>query len=53
MTRRHEGMGIGLAIAKAAVELHQGILVIRSEPGMGTEITLELPAPRVRRKESG
>jgi len=49
MTRRHEGMGIGLAIAKAAIELHQGILVIRSDPGLGTDVTLELPALRVRR----
>jgi len=48
MTRRHEGMGIGLAIAKAAVELHEGSLVIRSAPGAGTDVTFKLPPSRVR-----
>ena len=49
VTRRHEGMGIGLAIARAAIELHDGSLLIRSKPGVGTEVTLELPPSRVRR----
>lgn len=53
MTRRHEGMGIGLAIAKAAVELHQGFLFIRSELGVGTEVILELPRSRIRRNVVG
>lgn len=48
MTRRNEGMGIGLAIVKAAVQRHGGSLRIRSTPGVGTEVTLELPPSRVR-----
>lgn len=37
------GMGLGLFIAKALVELHGGEIHLASEPGRGTEITVALP----------
>ena len=37
------GRGLGLAIVKRIVELHRGMISVRSEPGQGTEISLRLP----------
>jgi signal transduction histidine kinase/DNA-binding response OmpR family regulator len=37
------GMGIGLAHARALVRRHHGQLVVESEPGFGTELTVRLP----------
>jgi PAS domain S-box-containing protein len=37
------GVGLGLAIAKKCVELHQGQITIESEPGNGTTFTVTLP----------
>lgn len=42
--RPREGSGLGLPLAKALVESHGGMLMIDSEPGVGTRITLMLPA---------
>lgn len=39
----HEGAGLGLALCKALVELHEGTLGIESEVGKGTTITVMLP----------
>ena len=38
------GLGIGLSVAKAFVEMHGGTLTVQSEPGKGTTFTMELPA---------
>jgi len=48
-TKRHpsEGAGVGLALSKALCELHDGTLVVESEPGEGTKVTLRLPAERL------
>lgn len=43
LARGHEGMGIGLAIAREMVELHGGALTVESEPGLGTTFTFTLP----------
>ena len=47
LARRFEGAGLGLSIAKALVELHGGRLSVQSAVGVGTTVTLALPASRV------
>lgn len=42
-TRKTGGAGIGLTIAKAIVEAHNGSIDIVSQEGVGTEITIILP----------
>ena len=41
--RRHEGTGLGLPIAFALARMHGGALIIASEKGAGTRITVTLP----------
>jgi signal transduction histidine kinase len=47
LSRRHAGTGLGLPITKQLVELHGGALEIASEPGVGTTVTVVLPAERI------
>jgi signal transduction histidine kinase len=47
LTRRHEGIGLGLAVAKRIIEAHGGRLEIDSTPGVGTTVALILPPERV------
>jgi DNA-binding response OmpR family regulator len=42
-TREHEGMGLGLALARELVELHGGVLRVESELGFGSAFTVWLP----------
>lgn len=43
LTRRHTGMGLGLAVAKGMVELHGGRIWAESEVGRGSTFTFLLP----------
>ena len=45
-TRGHEGTGLGLYLAKSLVELHGGSLIIESEVGKGTTVTVQFPKSR-------
>jgi signal transduction histidine kinase len=38
-----QGFGLGLAIAKKLVEVHGGELLIESNPGIGSTVTIKLP----------
>lgn len=45
-TTKARGTGIGLAIVGRVVEAHRGTVKIKSEPGQGTTITIQLPVDR-------
>jgi two-component system cell cycle sensor histidine kinase PleC len=46
-TATHNGTGLGLPLAKAMLELHDGRLEITSRPGSGTRVALHFPAGRI------
>jgi signal transduction histidine kinase len=46
LTRRHGGMGLGLSVAKAMIELHGGHISVESAEGKGTIFTVLLPINR-------
>jgi CheY-like chemotaxis protein len=43
-TKGREGSGMGLAVAYGIVRRHGGTIDVASEPGLGTMVTVELPA---------
>jgi signal transduction histidine kinase len=47
LDRRFEGTGLGLPLTKDLVELHGGSLDLQSEVGVGTTVTVRLPAERI------
>ncbi|HEY3916476.1 MAG TPA: ATP-binding protein [Stellaceae bacterium] len=47
LTKRHDGTGLGLPIARRLVELHGGRIGIASVKNLGTVIRVYLPADRV------
>jgi signal transduction histidine kinase len=42
-TRAYRGTGIGLALAKAFVELHGGTITVESAPGKGAIFSIRIP----------
>jgi signal transduction histidine kinase len=46
-TTKDDGTGIGLAVVQQIVQLHGGRIRLRSSPGQGTQITLQLPVRTV------
>ncbi|MBT5434942.1 MAG: PAS domain-containing sensor histidine kinase [Rhodospirillaceae bacterium] len=43
LTRRYEGTGLGLPLARAVARLHDGELLMQSQPGSGTKVTARFP----------
>ncbi|MEG9884930.1 MAG: PAS-domain containing protein, partial [Hyphomicrobiales bacterium] len=40
----HRGPGLGLALVKSLIELHEGTVTLRSKPSKGTVVTCRFPA---------
>ena len=51
-TRSKSGTGLGLAITRHLTELHGGTIGIDSSPGIGTTVTVTLPATRAVSQDS-
>lgn len=47
VTVTDQGIGLGLAIVKGFAEAHGGEAVLKSEPGVGTRVTVYLPQERM------
>jgi len=45
--RTHEGTGLGLPLSRSLAELHSGSLDLQSKAGVGTTVTVRLPAFRI------
>ncbi|MEU8658257.1 ATP-binding response regulator [Actinoplanes philippinensis] len=45
--RRHSGTGLGLALTRRLVAAHHGEISLVSEPGRGSEFTVDLPAASI------
>jgi two-component system cell cycle sensor histidine kinase PleC len=45
--RQQQGTGLGLPLARAMAELHDGTLTLESEQGVGTTVSITFPAYRV------
>jgi signal transduction histidine kinase len=43
LSRRYEGAGLGLTLARSLMELHGGTLELASEVGVGTTVTIAFP----------
>jgi PAS domain S-box-containing protein len=49
INRKYRGTGLGLPLTKGLVELHGGTFQLESTPGVGTTVTIRLPAHRLKR----
>ncbi|MFQ6017267.1 MAG: PAS domain-containing sensor histidine kinase [Kiloniellaceae bacterium] len=49
LSRRFEGTGLGLPLAKSLTQMHGGTLDLVSAPQVGTTVTVRLPAERMLR----
>jgi len=47
ISRKFGGTGLGLPISRNLILLHGGDLILDSRPGVGTTVTILLPAERV------
>ena len=47
LSRKYDGAGLGLPMAKQFMELHGGMLDLASTPGLGTQVRIAFPARRL------
>jgi two-component system sensor histidine kinase VicK len=45
--REGRGLGLGLAVARDIVEAHGGVISLRSDPGDGARVSIELPGATI------
>jgi two-component system cell cycle sensor histidine kinase PleC len=45
-SKTQQGTGLGLALTKSLIELHEGAFTIESQPGVGTTVIFTLPVQR-------
>ena len=50
--RKYEGTGLGLSISKRLMELHDGMIELSSQPGLGVVATVRFPKKRVKSAET-
>ena len=43
LTRKNQGIGLGLSIVKSIIQLHDGRIDVKSQIGKGTEIKILIP----------
>jgi signal transduction histidine kinase len=46
-SRKHDGVGLGLSICRSIMKAYGGSISLQSAVGMGTMVTLQLPAGRI------
>jgi signal transduction histidine kinase len=52
LSRKYNGVGLGLPLTKRLVELHGGTIEIASEPGNGTKVSVHIPEERLLRQSA-
>jgi signal transduction histidine kinase len=50
-TRRHEGTGLGLPLAKSLVDMHGGTIAIESTLSIGTSVVIQFPMNRIKTQQ--
>ena len=45
-TTKTKGTGLGLMVCQQVVRAHKGSLIIKSDKGIGTAVTITLPCPK-------
>jgi signal transduction histidine kinase len=50
-SRKSSGTGLGMAIVKKIINGHRGRILIESQPGKGTKVTVEMPYELVAERE--
>jgi two-component system cell cycle sensor histidine kinase PleC len=47
VAQRHKGTGLGMPLTRGLLQLHGGTVLLESQVGIGTTVTLRLPADRL------
>jgi signal transduction histidine kinase len=47
LSRKYEGTGLGLPLARQLIDLHGGRLILESEVNVGTTVTVYFPPERI------
>lgn len=51
-SNQQQGTGLGLPLTKAMAELHGGMLLLESDTGKGTKVTILFPETRIARRDT-